>query len=78
MVGKSSDIEEGTDMNEVEEQFENIELSQDSTETLPMENMLGQLKKNLLPDFFLVYTHCSFQMGLWVKRMQTLGNCSVN
>ena len=33
------------DMNEVEEQFENIELSQDSTETLPVENMLGQLKK---------------------------------
>lgn len=33
--------EQTPDMNEVEEQFENIELNQDSTETLPVENMLG-------------------------------------
>ncbi|XP_017762146.1 PREDICTED: alpha- and gamma-adaptin-binding protein p34-like [Eufriesea mexicana] len=51
LKGKSSDIEEGTDMNEVEEQFENIELSQDSTETLPMENMLDGIMGEENADF---------------------------
>lgn len=39
--------ERNPDMNKVEEQFGKIELNQDSTETLPIENMLGQLNKNL-------------------------------
>lgn len=48
-TGKPLDVgEQNPDMNEVEEQFENIELSQDSTETLPVENMLGKLKNNSL------------------------------
>lgn len=48
-IGKSSSTEEqSSDIDEVEEQFENIKLTQDATERLPMENMLGQLRINLL------------------------------
>lgn len=48
-TGKPLDVgEQNPDMDEVEEQFENIELNQDSTETLPIENMLGKLKNNSL------------------------------
>ncbi|KAK9297026.1 hypothetical protein QLX08_009125 [Tetragonisca angustula] len=50
--GKSSNVEEQIpDMNEVEEQFENIELSQDSTETLPVENMLDGIMGEENADF---------------------------
>lgn len=48
-VGKPSNTEEhGSNLNKVEEQFENIKLTRDSTERLPMENMLGQWKVDLL------------------------------
>lgn len=44
IIGKSPNTEEqGSDINGVEEQFEHIRLTQDSTERLPMENMLGRL-----------------------------------
>lgn len=56
--------EQTPDMNEVEEQFENIELSQDSTETLPVENMLGQLKKYSLWNFIPAYVHYIFSDGI--------------
>lgn len=52
LKGKSSNVEEQTlDMNEVEEQFENIELNQDSTETLPVENMLDGIMGEENADF---------------------------
>ncbi|XP_048270008.1 uncharacterized protein LOC126926557 isoform X2 [Bombus affinis] len=43
--------EQNPDMDEVEEQFENIELSQDSTETLPIENMLDGIMGEENVDF---------------------------
>ncbi|KAF3423600.1 hypothetical protein E2986_03950 [Frieseomelitta varia] len=52
LKGKSSNVEEQIpDMNEVEEQFENIELSRDSTETLPVENMLDGIMGEENADF---------------------------
>ncbi|KAK1119759.1 hypothetical protein K0M31_013175 [Melipona bicolor] len=52
LKGKSPNVEEQTpDMNEVEEQFENIELNQDSTETLPVENMLDGIMGEENADF---------------------------
>ncbi|XP_076240773.1 alpha- and gamma-adaptin-binding protein p34 [Calliopsis andreniformis] len=50
-IGKSSNTEEqSSDMNSVEEQFENIKLTQDSTERLPMENiaLLNRFRKKPL------------------------------
>ncbi|XP_043604490.1 alpha- and gamma-adaptin-binding protein p34-like isoform X2 [Bombus pyrosoma] len=50
--GKPLDVgEQNPDMEEVEEQFENIELSQDSTETLPIENMLDGIMGEENVDF---------------------------
>ncbi|XP_033359429.1 uncharacterized protein LOC117238539 isoform X2 [Bombus vosnesenskii] len=50
--GKPLDVgEQNPDMAEVEEQFENIELSQDSTETLPIENMLDGIMGEENVDF---------------------------
>lgn len=56
--------EQNPDMDEVEEKFENIELSQDSTETLPIENMLGKLKNNSLWDFFAAPIYHFFSDGI--------------
>ncbi|CAL7952132.1 unnamed protein product [Xylocopa violacea] len=52
LKGKPSDGEEQSpNIDEVEEQFDNIELSQDSTETLPMENMLDGIMGEENADF---------------------------
>ncbi|XP_076753629.1 alpha- and gamma-adaptin-binding protein p34 isoform X1 [Xylocopa sonorina] len=52
LIGKPSDGEEQSpSIDEVEEQFDNIELSQDSTETLPMENMLDGIMGEENADF---------------------------
>lgn len=58
VAGKPPNIDDrNNDMNEVEEQFENIELNQDSTETLPMENMLGLLRAYLVKNDVTVCTN---------------------
>lgn len=52
LKGKPSDMEErNPDMNKVEEQFGKIELNQDSTETLPIENMLDGIMGEENTDF---------------------------
>ncbi|XP_003489553.1 alpha- and gamma-adaptin-binding protein p34 isoform X1 [Bombus impatiens] len=52
LKGKPLDVgEQNPDMDEVEEKFENIELSQDSTETLPIENMLDGIMGEENVDF---------------------------
>ncbi|XP_054001225.1 alpha- and gamma-adaptin-binding protein p34-like [Hylaeus anthracinus] len=52
LKGKSSSSEgQGSDMDEVEEQFENTKLSQDTVERLPMENMLDGIMGEESADF---------------------------
>ncbi|XP_043249392.1 alpha- and gamma-adaptin-binding protein p34-like [Colletes gigas] len=52
LKGKSSSTEDqGSDMDEVEEQFENIRLSQDVTEIFSMENMLDGIMGEENTDF---------------------------
>ncbi|XP_076162936.1 alpha- and gamma-adaptin-binding protein p34 [Ptiloglossa arizonensis] len=52
LKGKSSSTEEqSSDIDEVEEQFENIKLTQDATERLPMENMLDGIMGEESADF---------------------------
>ncbi|KZC10765.1 Alpha- and gamma-adaptin-binding protein p34, partial [Dufourea novaeangliae] len=52
LKGKPSSAEEqNSDLNEVEEQFENIKLTKDSTERLPMENMLDSIMGEENADF---------------------------
>ncbi|XP_031827357.1 alpha- and gamma-adaptin-binding protein p34 [Nomia melanderi] len=52
MKGKPSNTEEHRpDLNKVEEQFENIKLTRDSTERLPMENMLDGIMGEENTDF---------------------------
>lgn len=58
LKGKPSSIDErNSDINEVEEQFENIELNQESTETLPMENMLDGIMGEENADFGELFSH---------------------